>query len=389
MSAGADASSVLTGRPHRIVVVGGGFAAAEALLALRAHGQERVALELVSASDQLVFRPAATGEAFGAPATAALDLHELTESVGATFHRGMLESIAPRVRRIRLASGAARPYDSLVLALGARARAAVPGALTFRDQRDLPAFERVLEELRAGELRRLVLAAPTGATWTLPLHELALQAGRVAQGLPIPPEVIVVTPEHAPLELFGSEVAAEVAELHAARDVRLVRGAQPRRATREGLELTFGGLIAGDRVVTVPRLTGPPISGLPGDWHGFVPVDGHGRVEGLDDVYAAGDMTAFPVKQGGLAAQQADAVAIAIARSLGAPVPDEPARHVLRARLLGGDGPLYLRAELDALGHPQPGATISTEALWWPPDKVFARHLSAWLALRAPLGAAA
>jgi hypothetical protein len=36
----------------------------------------------------------------------------------------------------------------------------------------------------------------------------------------------------------------------------------------------------------------------------------------MEDVYAAGDATDFPVKQGGLAAQQADAVALSIASSV-------------------------------------------------------------------------
>jgi len=42
---------------------------------------------------------------------------------------------------------------------------------------------------------------------------------------------------------------------------------------------------------------------------GFIDTDAHGRATGLDGVLAAGDMTAFPIKQGGLVAQQADAVA--------------------------------------------------------------------------------
>ena len=40
-------------------------------------------------------------------------------------------------------------------------------------------------------------------------------------------------------------------------------------------------------------------------------------MEGLDGVYAAGDATWYPIKQGGLAAQQADVVATAIAAAVG------------------------------------------------------------------------
>ena len=39
-------------------------------------------------------------------------------------------------------------------------------------------------------------------------------------------------------------------------------------------------------------------------------------MQGANDVYAAGDATTFPIKQGGLATQQADAVAGSIGRYL-------------------------------------------------------------------------
>ena len=67
------------------------------------------------------------------------------------------------------------------------------------------------------------------------------------------------------------------------------------------------------RVISPPRLEGHRIPGLPADGDGFIPTDLHGRVVGLERVYAAGDTTAFLVKEGGLATQQADAVAEAIA----------------------------------------------------------------------------
>ena len=62
-------------------------------------------------------------------------------------------------------------------------------------------------------------------------------------------------------------------------------------------------------MIALPSLSGQRIDGVPQTRDGFVPVDRHGRVDGLPDVYAAGDITRFPVKQGGLAAQQADAAA--------------------------------------------------------------------------------
>jgi NADPH-dependent 2,4-dienoyl-CoA reductase/sulfur reductase-like enzyme len=53
---------------------------------------------------------------------------------------------------------------------------------------------------------------------------------------------------------------------------------------------------------------------------GFVDVDEHCRVRGLNDVWAAGDGTAFPMKSGGFAAEQADVAAEDIAARVGADI---------------------------------------------------------------------
>jgi sulfide:quinone oxidoreductase len=74
-----------------------------------------------------------------------------------------------------------------------------------------------------------------------------------------------------------------------------------------------------DAVVALPLVRGPRLAGVPADDLGFIPVDSHGRARGLEDVYAAGDATHFPVKQGGLATQQADVVASASPRAWARP----------------------------------------------------------------------
>ena len=96
----------------------------------------------------------------------------------------------------------------------------------------------------------------------------------------------------------------------------------------------------------MPRLVGPSLRGIPAERDGFIHTDPHGRVPGLEDVFAAGDATTFPVKQGGLAAQQADAVAEAIAASVGADIDPQPFRPILRGTLLTGG-----RGALSARGH--------------------------------------
>src|SRR5262249_56024430 len=93
-------------------------------------------------------------------------------------------------------------------------------------------------------------------------------------------------------------------------------------AWRDGvLELAGGGSVGADAAVAAPQLVGPALPGLPHDGGGFVPTDLEGRVRGTTDIYAAGDATQFRPKQGGLATQQADAVAAAL------PPQSRPDRH--------------------------------------------------------------
>jgi sulfide:quinone oxidoreductase len=90
----------------------------------------------------------------------------------------------------------------------------------------------------------------------------------------------------------------------------------------------------------------------------------------------AGDALAFPVKQGGLAAQEADAAAQAIAAAAGADVDPQLFRPVLRGVLLTGRGRRWVRHALDT--GDERGDT-ARHALWWPPTKVAGRYLSPYL----------
>jgi len=101
-----------------------------------------------------------------------------------------------------------------------------------------------------------------------------------------------------------------------------------------------------DRVVALPRAAGRFVEGLPHDREGFVPVDRHGVVDGLERVYAAGDITTFAFKQGGLATQQADAAAEAMLAELGLPIEPQPFSPALQGVLFTGGEPAYIRAPL-------------------------------------------
>jgi sulfide:quinone oxidoreductase len=243
----------------------------------------------------------------------------------------------------------------------------VHGAVTFRGPLSAGAVEGVLARAAADPRLRLVFAVPEGATWPLPLYELALlSAARLDD-----PNLTIVTPEPAPLAALGAEASdALEAELDRA-GVEVVTDAVPTVAIDGALQLRDGRLVGADAVVALPELIGPRIAGLPHDGDGFIPVDEHGRVLECDDVLAAGDVTAFHVKHGSVATQQADAVAATIAARLGAIDEPEPFRPVLHGMLLTGHDPLYIRAEIGGR------TTVSGDPL---PGKIVGRYLTAFLA---------
>src|SRR5262249_29263684 len=161
-----------------------------------------------------------------------------------------------------------------------------------------------------GELRRLVFVVPAGATWPLPPYELAfLAAEYLSEHLTRGVEVMLVASEEQPLALFGPPAGKAIAAVLELRGIPTPTPTRARSFAGGILQLEGGGEIAADGVVVLPVLEGPRIAGIPQDTAGFVPTDELGWVLGLTDVYAAGDLSQSHVKQGGLAAQQADAVA--------------------------------------------------------------------------------
>ena len=184
--------------------------------------------------------------------------------------------------------------------------------------------------------------------------------------------------------MFGRKASSAVRALLDERGIAIHTRAYPAEARDGELLLVADGIVVADRVVALPRLQGPRIGGIPQTFEGFLPVDLHGRVTGMSDVYAAGDITTFPVKQGGIAAQQAEAAAEAIAAEAGVDVTPRPFRPILRGLLLTGAEPRYLRGDL--AGGAGETSRASSEPLWWPPAKIVGRYLAPFLAGLAGTG---
>jgi sulfide:quinone oxidoreductase len=383
----------------RVLIAGGGVAALEALLALRELVGHRVELTLLSPERQFLYRPVTVAEAFDRGEARAYDLADVVASDGGgRLVRGSLSGVEPGEHIAVTGSGERIPYDVLIVATGGAVRATLPGALTFRGRTDVAALRVLLDALVQGTARSVAVTMPSERMWALPAYELALMTAGYLRERGAGAEVWLVTPEEEPLELFGPAATRAIEPVLEAHGIRLRTSCRPALVRGRALVLAGGAEIYVDRVLALPQIEGPRLPGLPHDRHGFVPVDRHGRVPGADDVYAAGDITSFPLKQGGLAAQQADAVAESIASQLDAAVTARPFSPVLRGLLLTGGAPIYLRAEPQRLGRE---ATVAIEAtpsrrtsrdvssaaaqpLWWPPAKIAGRYLAPFLATARP-----
>jgi sulfide:quinone oxidoreductase len=349
----------------RVLIAGGGVAGLEATLALRELAGDLVDVELLSPEHHFWYRPLAVAEPFGVLHLHRFDLSEIASEVGAAFTPGALTAVESGRHVVYSSRGAELAYDVLVVACGTKAVPAIGGALTFRGPSDTERLQALLAELDTGTVKRLLFAVPDAVAWPLPLYELALlTAAHLDERGITDVELALVTPEPAPLARLGPSATGAIETLLADRGVRVHAGTLP-----DSLDA--------DRIVALAHLEGQRIPGIPHDGHGFVATGPTGLVDGLEDVYAAGDITTFPVKQGGIAAQQADVVADAIAARAGADVEVSAFEPVVHALLLTGGEPLYLRAEL---GGEETDCTVSTEPLWWPPTKIAGRHLSPFLA---------
>lgn len=367
--------------PLRVLIAGGGIAAAETLIALRALASEVVSITLLSPDDQLVYRPLSVTAPFGGDGARGRPLIELAADFDARLVKGALAWVAPSAHTAYTESGLELGYEVLVVATGARRIPAYEHALTFRGYEDSAEMRALVEAVEAGTARRLAFVVPPGASWSLPLYELALMtAARASDHGRAGLELSIVTHEARPLAVFGPEASAEVTALLDAAAIRWETAAQVDVPGAGRVVMEPGKReLACDRVVALPAMKGPAIKGLPADDDGFLRVTPFGHVIGTKDVYAAGDGTSFPIKQGGVACQQADVVAEAIARRAGASVTPTGYRPVLRGTLLTGARPRWLRSDPGDRRGRGAATEVADHVLWWPPGKVAGHYLAPYL----------
>jgi NADPH-dependent 2,4-dienoyl-CoA reductase/sulfur reductase-like enzyme len=138
-------------------------------------------VEILSPETTFHFRPLDVGEPFGLGPVRRLELPELLQESGARHRLGGFAGVDAGDRRVTTDTGQELDYDALIVAAGAAARPALEAALTFWGEPDLGGFRGLLADL-GGEPSTLAFVVPAGATWRLPLYEIAsLTAGHLAE----------------------------------------------------------------------------------------------------------------------------------------------------------------------------------------------------------------
>src|SRR5436305_4601090 len=178
------------------IVVGGGVAGAEGLLALRELAGERVTLTLVSPGTELVLPALSVAEPFALGHAERIPLSDLVERAGAELVSGTLAAVRDDERRIELSDGRELAYDALLIAAGAQPVARVEHATTWWPRGDQETFTGLLRDLEEGYTRQVAFIIPPGAVWPLPLYELALMTARQVASMGIEDaQLTVITPE--------------------------------------------------------------------------------------------------------------------------------------------------------------------------------------------------
>jgi sulfide:quinone oxidoreductase len=377
MSAGPSPAS------FDVAIVGGGVAALEAALALGELDAERLHVTLIAPAAEFIYRPMTVREPFAYSPALRYPISEIAAYAGAELRLDSLASLDPKRQVAHTESGGEIHYDAILLAVGATPHARFPAAVTVDDARLDELLHGLLEDVDGGYVRQLAFVIPARVGWPLPIYELALMTAARAYEMDVELHVTIATPERAPLEIFGESAGAAISALLAERGIETITSAHCEVPDGRHVVLNPGDrTIAVDRVVALPELYGPAIRGLPSGEHGFIPVDAHGQVRGAERVFAAGDATDFELKFGGIAAQQADAAAEAIAALAGLPVAPAPFHPVIHGILLTGGAPLYLSARL--IGGRGFSSEVSDQPTWSPPAKIAARYLAPYLDTREP-----
>jgi len=368
-----------------VVVCGGGVAAIEGLLRLRRLGGDRVAITLVTPAETLLMRPLAVEDPFGRQGAREYPIARIVADTQSGWVKDAVVSVDPAASVVRTREGRELAYDALLLAIGAREQRPFEHADVFTGRNADRTLHGLVRAIETGQVNVVAFVLPHEWMWPLPLYELALLSAARARSLSLDSRFVFVTAEGRPLKAFGRAAGDALERLLDEAGIELHTGVSA-SVPAAGIVNLGETSVKAQRIVTLPRIIGPALTGIPAGTRWFVPVDERCVVTDAGGrVFAAGDATDFPVKYGGIAAQQADTAAEGILHLAGLGDRPAPMRPVIRGMLLTGARPLYVSAEVvHGLGW---RSELHERPPWPLADKIVADELGRYLRqLNGPAG---
>lgn len=361
-----------------VVICGAGVAGVEGLLRLRRLAGDRVRVTVVSPQDEFVYRPLAVLEPFAAASVRRYPLAQIIADSNSAWIKDGLTGVDTVARTLQTEGGRELSYDALLLAVGAGESSPYDHATVFTDRDGGETFRIILDDLESGVVTSVAFVLSNWPVWPLPLYELALMTAERASKVSPGVRIAFVTPEGRPLKAFGQAAGDALIRLFVQAGIELHTGVLA-RVPADGL-VTFGETrLEAQRIVTLPRVTGPALPGVAAGPGWFVPIDEQCVVQDSGGrVFGAGDATDFAVKHGGIGAQQADTAAAGIAHLAGVGERPPALAPVIRSTLLTGDRSLYLSAQIiDGLGW---RSEVFEQPPWPADQKIVAQELGPYLA---------
>ena len=303
--------------PHKVLVVGGGFAGYNAVARLCRLTRERddVGVMLISRENYFTFWPMLASVIGGDVEThnVAQPLRRTLIRLGASFRRADLEGVDPEKQVVR-AAGREFPYDQLVVSLGAQpSYFDIPGveehAISIKgigagEEIVDRVIERYEETTLAGgdvpDSKLTFVVIGGGATGV----EVAAELHNLLQELLVPdypninpdrPKIILIDANKEVLkELDPALRRVAMMRLHDLR-VEVINNVKAREVKADRVILTDGHEIAAENVIwTAGTRASEKLEELPftHDKRKGLMVDRYQRVEGYDNVWGIGDCTA-------------------------------------------------------------------------------------------------
>ncbi len=293
--------------PRTVLVLGGGVGGLVTANELRRRLEPSDRVVVVERERRHLFQPSLLWLMVGRRRRDQIERpHRELLARGVELVEGDVRSIDPVARRVETTAGALAG-DALVIALGAEPdRDAIPGyreaALDFFSPEGAAACAGALDTFRGGR----VVVAVAGLPYKCPAapYEAALLLDDELRrrGIRGRSEIVVYSPEPAPMPVAGPAMGAAVVGLLEARGIRFHPGSRIERFEPGSREIIFadGNRVGYDLLAGVPPHRAPavvresPLAGAAG----WIPVDRATLETAHERVHAIGDVTTITLANG-------------------------------------------------------------------------------------------